>query len=108
MHIPTYLPLTFLLTPTAASVLLLLSTQPGGLGLSKSYIVNRWQCDTLVAPMDKNTSWAFVASGLANGKANCTGKNLYIAKNNGNVLGPGPVNLTDFEFEDVASSFSCV
>ncbi|KAA8612667.1 hypothetical protein PtrSN002B_007967 [Pyrenophora tritici-repentis] len=76
-------------------------------------MVNRWQCDTLVAPMDKNTSWAFVASGLANGcvlyeKANCTGKNLYVAKNNGNVLGPGPVNLTDFEFEHVASSFSCV
>ena len=67
MHIPTLLPLTLLLTPTTASVLFLLSTQPGGLGLSKSYMVNRWQCDTLVAPMDKNTSWAFVASGLANG-----------------------------------------
>ena len=59
--------LSLLFTSASASVLFLLSTEPGGAGISKSYIVDRWQCSTLSPPMDKNVSWAFVAGGLANG-----------------------------------------
>lgn len=39
---------------------------------------------------------------------NCTGKSVFIEKNNSNVLGPGPVNLTDVDFDKVASSFTCL
>lgn len=62
--------------------------------------------------MNNNASWAYVANGLANGcslydNSNCTGKSYYVKKNNGNVLGPGPVNLTDVDYDKIASSFSC-
>jgi hypothetical protein len=42
-----------------------------------------------------------------NSNNNCTGKQVYIEKNNSNILGPGPVNLVDVEFDKVASSFQC-
>jgi hypothetical protein len=30
-----------------------------------------------------------------------------VEKNNSNILGPGPVNLTDYDFDNIASSFWC-
>jgi len=41
-------------------------------------------------------------------EAGCKGRSVYIEKNKSNVLGPGAVNLTDVEFDKVASSFTCV
>ena len=38
---------------------------------------------------------------------NCTGKSLDVKKNNSEVLGPGPVNFIDYDFDNIASSFSC-
>ncbi|RYN33733.1 hypothetical protein AA0113_g1863 [Alternaria arborescens] len=105
--------LLFHITPALSSVVFLLSSETNGQGLSKSWVVDRWKCQNLGADIDKQASWAFVASGLANGcflyeDVNCIGRNLYVEKNNSNILGPGPVNLTDYDFDDVASSFSCV
>jgi hypothetical protein len=40
-------------------------------------------------------------------EAGCKGKSLLVEKNNSNVLGPGPVNLTDYDFDNVASAFQC-
>lgn len=37
----------------------------------------------------------------------CQGDHVDIEKNNSNILGPGPVNLTDVNFDDRASSWSC-
>jgi hypothetical protein len=40
-------------------------------------------------------------------EAGCKGKSLWVEKNNSNVLGPGPVNLTDYDFDNIASAFQC-
>lgn len=39
---------------------------------------------------------------------NCTGNSVFIEKNNSNVLGPGPVELSEVGFDKVASSFTCL
>jgi hypothetical protein len=44
---------------------------------------------------------------MVNSVTNCSGASVYIEKNNSNVLGPGPVNLTDVGFDKVASAFQC-
>ncbi|CAG5172724.1 uncharacterized protein ALTATR162_LOCUS7516 [Alternaria atra] len=100
-------------SPTLSSVVFSLSSEPNGQGLYKSWVVDRWKCQNLDADIDKQASWAFVAAGLANGctlyeNVNCTGKSLYVEKNNSNILGPGPVNLTDYDFDNIASSFTCL
>ncbi|KAF1832598.1 hypothetical protein BDW02DRAFT_554457 [Decorospora gaudefroyi] len=102
--------------PALAAVVFSLSTEPNGQGIRKSWLVDRWLCHDLASDLpslDNNASWAFVAAGLANGcelydNNNCTGKSLFVEKNNSNVLGPGPVNLTDYDFDNLASSFSCI
>lgn len=40
--------------------------------------------------------------------ADCQGRSLFVEKNNSGTLGPGPVNLTDYSFDNVASSFTCL
>jgi len=59
--------LLFYITPALSSVVFLLSSETNGQGLSKSCVVDRWKCQNLGADIDKQASWAFVASGLANG-----------------------------------------
>ena len=43
-----------------------------------------------------------------NSEAGCKGDSVFIEKNNSNILGPGPVNLTDVNFDKRASSFTCL
>ncbi|KAF2017608.1 hypothetical protein BU24DRAFT_420646, partial [Aaosphaeria arxii CBS 175.79] len=95
------------------SLVFSLSSEPRGQGIRKSWVVSRWQCHNLVDDeFDNQASWAFVDNGLANGctlfdDAACKGESVNIEKNNSNILGPGPVNLTDVNFDKKASSFSC-
>jgi hypothetical protein len=61
---------TFALLAASASadVLFMLSSEPNGQGISKSWVVPRWKCtDLSVEDLDDQASWAFVAGGLANG-----------------------------------------
>ncbi|KAH7394566.1 hypothetical protein BKA66DRAFT_456682 [Pyrenochaeta sp. MPI-SDFR-AT-0127] len=105
---------TFLAVGVSASVVFSLSTELNGQGIRKSWVVDRWICHNLSKDdLDNKASWAFVDAGLANGcelyeDVDCKGRSLYIKKNNSNVLGPGPVNLTDYNFDNVASSFICL
>ncbi|KAF2681154.1 hypothetical protein K458DRAFT_392380 [Lentithecium fluviatile CBS 122367] len=94
------------------SVVFMISTEKNGQGIQGGGVTDRWVCHDLAEPLVKNASWAFVASGLANGcflyeDLECKGENVWIEKNNSNVLGPGPVNLTDVGFDDRASSWAC-
>ncbi|KAF2713530.1 hypothetical protein K504DRAFT_424239 [Pleomassaria siparia CBS 279.74] len=102
-----------LTTSVQGSVVFSLSTLPNGQGERKSWVVDRWKCHDLAPDgIDNKASWAFVDVGLANGcelydNNNCTGASVFIEKNNSNILGPGPVNLTDVAFDKMASSFEC-
>jgi hypothetical protein len=59
--------LSFLATTVSSKVLFSLSTEPNGQGYYKSWVVDRWTCVNLEPAIDDQASWAFVASGLANG-----------------------------------------
>ncbi|KAF2033055.1 hypothetical protein EK21DRAFT_59787 [Setomelanomma holmii] len=114
MKLTLYLTLTALLaSSTTASVVFSLSSLPNGQGERKSWVVDRWVCKDLAPEgFDDQASWAFVDAGLANGcelydEAGCQGKSVWIEKNNSNVLGPGAVNLTDVDFDKIASAFQC-
>jgi hypothetical protein len=62
------LTLATLFSPVSASVLFALSSEPGGHGTMKSWVVNRGVCHDLAPDgFDKQASWAFVEGGLANG-----------------------------------------
>jgi hypothetical protein len=64
------LPVILLATPALSSVVFSLSTEPAGQGTYKSWVVDRWTCHDLASDpesIDNEASWAFVASGLANG-----------------------------------------
>ncbi|KAF1939007.1 hypothetical protein EJ02DRAFT_457349 [Clathrospora elynae] len=108
--------IALLAATTSANVVFDLSSEPNGQGIQKSWLVDRWTCHNLADDgFDKQASWAFVDSGLANGcelyeEADCaeTGRSLFVAKNNSNILGPGPVNLKDYNFDKIASSFICL
>ncbi|KAG9188602.1 hypothetical protein G6011_07307 [Alternaria panax] len=52
--------------PALSSVVFLLSSESNGGGLSKTWVVDRWKCQNLDSDIDKQASWTFVASGLAN------------------------------------------
>ncbi|KAF2820745.1 hypothetical protein CC86DRAFT_412027 [Ophiobolus disseminans] len=105
--------LTLLSTSTSANVVFSLASEPRGQGDRRSWLVDRWKCKPLAPEgFDKQASWAFVDIGLANGcslyeEGDCTGEQLWVEKNNSNVLGPGPVNLTDFGWDKRASGFQC-
>ncbi|KAH7391121.1 hypothetical protein DE146DRAFT_758537 [Phaeosphaeria sp. MPI-PUGE-AT-0046c] len=105
---------TLLATTASASVVFSVSTEPNGQGIRKSWVVDRWKCHNLAEDgIDNQASWAFVDAGLANGcqlydEAGCKGDSVYIEKNKSNILGPGPVNLTDVAFDKRASSFTCL
>ncbi|KAF1851409.1 uncharacterized protein K460DRAFT_362157 [Cucurbitaria berberidis CBS 394.84] len=108
------LALSLLTSAVSGSVVFSLSTELNGQGIRKSWVVDRWKCHNLAEDgIDNQASWAFVDAGLANGcdlydDADCKGRSLFVKKNNSNILGPGPVNLTDYNFDNIASSFSCV
>jgi hypothetical protein len=60
--------LAILAASANADVLFLLSSEPNGQGIQKSWVVPRWKCtDLSVDGLDNQASWAFVAGGLANG-----------------------------------------
>jgi hypothetical protein len=54
-------------TTVTSKVVFSLSTEPNGQGYYKSWVVDRWVCLNLKSAIDKQASWAFVTSGLANG-----------------------------------------
>ncbi|PSN71705.1 hypothetical protein BS50DRAFT_629843 [Corynespora cassiicola Philippines] len=96
-----------------ASVVFSLASEPNGQGERKSWVVDRWTCKNLADDdFDKQASWAFVDAGLANGctlydEADCKGEQVWVEKNNSNVLGPGPVDLVNVDFDKKASAFQC-
>jgi hypothetical protein len=49
-----------------SKVVFSLFTEPNGQGYYKSWVVDRWVCRNFESAIDKQASWAFVASGLAN------------------------------------------
>lgn len=44
---------------------------------------------------------------MTGSEAGCKGKEVWIEKNNSDVLGPGAVDLADVDFDKVASAFQC-
>lgn len=40
-------------------------------------------------------------------EADCKGEQVWVEKNNSNVLGPGPVDLVNVDFDKKASAFQC-
>jgi hypothetical protein len=59
--------LLLLTNPVLSYVVFSVSSEPGGQGLYKSWVVERWKCTKFDVDIDKQASWAFVAAGLANG-----------------------------------------
>jgi hypothetical protein len=61
--------LALLASTATSSVVFDLSTEPGGKGTYKSWVVNRWMCHDLASDkpsIDNEASYAFVNVGLAN------------------------------------------
>ncbi|KAF1955363.1 hypothetical protein CC80DRAFT_415516 [Byssothecium circinans] len=109
---------TLALMTTAAQgiVIWYVSTEPGNAGVRQTWASERWICDRqghdiTEQYLDNNISYAYVdRTGLGNGctlfeDVGCKGESVSIKKSE--VLGPGQVNLTDVNFDNRASSWSC-